>query len=83
MRCDWHLYKELHVIECMFGKLKYFRLITTWGREKSQSLNGNTDLCFRFVVAALICQQSLANDLAIRRDCDKVDHTYGFVFFGF
>lgn len=28
-RCDWHLYKEHHVIECMFGKLKYFRRIAT------------------------------------------------------
>ena len=22
--CDWYMYKERHVIECMFGKLKYF-----------------------------------------------------------
>jgi len=25
--CDWYMYKERHVIECMFGKLKYFRRI--------------------------------------------------------
>ena len=25
--CDWWLYKERHVVECMFGKLKYFRRI--------------------------------------------------------
>ena len=23
--CDWHLYKERHSIECMFGKLKHYR----------------------------------------------------------
>ena len=27
--CDWHMYKERHVIECMFGKPKYFRRIAT------------------------------------------------------
>jgi len=27
--CDWWLYKERHVVECMFGKLKYFRRIAT------------------------------------------------------
>lgn len=27
--CDWQLYKERHVIECRFGKLKYFRRIAT------------------------------------------------------
>ena len=26
-RCDWWLYKERHVIECMFGKLKHYRRI--------------------------------------------------------
>ena len=25
--CDWWRYKERHVVECMFGKLKYFRRI--------------------------------------------------------
>ena len=25
--CDWWHYKERHVVECMFGKLKYFRRI--------------------------------------------------------
>lgn len=27
--CDWWHYKERHVVECMFGKLKYFRRIAT------------------------------------------------------
>ena len=27
--CDWRMYKEHHVIECMFGKLKYFCRIAT------------------------------------------------------
>ena len=58
-RCDWHLYKERHVIERIFGKLKHFRRITTRRREKSQPLHGNAGLCCRFVVAALLRQQSL------------------------
>ena len=27
--CDWHMYKARHVIQYMFGKLKYFRRIAT------------------------------------------------------
>ena len=27
--CDFHQYKERHVVECMFGKLKYYRRIAT------------------------------------------------------
>lgn len=27
--CDWHTYKERHVIECFFQKLKWFRGIAT------------------------------------------------------
>lgn len=34
-RCDWHQYKERHVIECMFGKLKYFRRIATRFEKKA------------------------------------------------
>ena len=34
--CDWHLYKERHVIECMFGKLKYFRRIATQYEKKAR-----------------------------------------------
>ena len=33
--CDWHTYKERHVIECMFGKLKYFRRIATRYEKKA------------------------------------------------
>ena len=27
--CDWHIYKDRHVIECFFQKLKWFRRIAT------------------------------------------------------
>ena len=27
--CDWYLYKERHAVECMFGKLKYYRRIAS------------------------------------------------------
>ena len=33
--CDWYQYKERHVIECMFGKLKYFRRIATRYEKKA------------------------------------------------
>lgn len=33
--CDWHQYKERHVIECMFGKLKYFPRIATRFEKKA------------------------------------------------
>ena len=35
--CDWWLYKERHVVECMFGKLKYFRRIAM--RYEKQAVN--------------------------------------------
>ena len=33
--CDWYQYKECHVIECMFDKLKYFRRIATRYEKKA------------------------------------------------
>jgi transposase len=35
--CDWWVYKERHVVECMFGKLKYFRRIAM--RYEKQAVN--------------------------------------------
>jgi len=28
-KCDWHQYKERHLIECFFNKIKHFRRIAT------------------------------------------------------
>jgi transposase len=28
-RCDWTLYKERHLVECFFQKLKWFRRVAT------------------------------------------------------
>jgi transposase len=28
-RCDWALYKERHLVECFFQKLKWFRRVAT------------------------------------------------------
>ena len=33
--CDWYQYKARHVIECMFGKLKYFRRIAARYEKKA------------------------------------------------
>ena len=38
--CDWYMYKERHVIECMFGKLKYFRRIATRYEKKASHFMG-------------------------------------------
>ena len=38
--CDWWLYKERHVVECMFGKLKYYRRIATRYDKKSINFMG-------------------------------------------
>ena len=32
--CNWYLYKERHVIECMFCKLKYYRRIASRFKKK-------------------------------------------------
>ncbi|MFB8831245.1 IS5 family transposase [Azotobacter sp. CWF10] len=38
--CDWHLYKERHVIECLFGKLKHYRRITTRYEKRASHFKG-------------------------------------------
>ncbi|WP_158228845.1 IS5 family transposase [Chitinimonas sp. BJB300] len=38
--CDWWHYKERHVIECLFGKLKYFRRIAMRYEKKAINFMG-------------------------------------------
>lgn len=38
--CDWHLYKERHVIECLFGKLKHYRRISTRYEKRAGHFKG-------------------------------------------
>ncbi|MFB8831197.1 IS5 family transposase [Azotobacter sp. CWF10] len=38
--CDGHLYKERHVIECLFGKLKHYRRITTRYEKRASHFKG-------------------------------------------
>ncbi|MFD1690833.1 IS5 family transposase [Azotobacter chroococcum] len=38
--CDWHLYKERHVIECLFSKLKHYRRIATRYEKKASHFKG-------------------------------------------
>lgn len=33
--CDWYLYKERHVVECLFSKLKFYRRIATRFEKKA------------------------------------------------
>ena len=33
--CDWYLYKERHVVECLFSKLKHYRRIATRFEKKA------------------------------------------------
>jgi len=60
--CDWWHYKERHVVECMFGKIKYYRRIATRYEKKRVTSWG----CCRFppfccgsLDGTAICQQSL------------------------
>ena len=47
--CDWHLYKERHLIECFFGKIKHYRRI--FSRFEKTARNYKS---FLHLVAALI-----------------------------
>ncbi len=47
--CDWHLYKERHLIECFFGKIKHYRRI--FSRYEKLAVNYLSFLSF---VGALI-----------------------------
>jgi transposase len=40
IECDFWLYKERHVVECMFGKLKHYRRIATRYEKKSINYMG-------------------------------------------
>lgn len=53
------MYKERHVIECMFGKLKYFRRIATRYEKKASHFMEMLAFVAVFFMAALIRQQSL------------------------
>lgn len=47
--CDYHHYKERHVVECFFNKLKQFRRIATRYDKLSQSF-----LSFAYVASIMI-----------------------------
>ena len=53
------MYKERHVIECMFGKLKYLLRIATRYGKKASHFMGMLTFAAVFFVAMLIRQQSL------------------------
>ena len=62
---DWSLYKERHVVECRFGRLKSYRRIVTRFEKNGQPFQRNVGLCSSSVVATLgslksEVQQSLA-----------------------
>ena len=38
--CDWWHYKERHVVECMFGKLKYYRRLAMRYEKKAMNFMG-------------------------------------------
>jgi transposase len=46
--CDWWLYKERHLVECFFQKLKWFRRVATRYDKSDDSFLG-------FVYLAAIC----------------------------
>ena len=46
--CDWWLYKERHLVECFFQKIKWFRRVATRYDKSDDSFLG-------FVYLAAIC----------------------------
>lgn len=48
IECDFWLYKERHVVECMFGRLKHYRRIAT--RYEKKSINHMGMLSFASVL---------------------------------
>ena len=46
--CDWWLYKERHLVECFFQKIKWFRRVATRYDKSDESFLG-------FVYLAAIC----------------------------
>ena len=47
--CDWWLYKERHLVECFFQKIKWFRRVST-----RYDKNDNSFLTFVFIAAIAI-----------------------------
>lgn len=43
--CDFYQYKERHVVECMFGKLKHYRRIATRYDKKATNYMGFIEFC--------------------------------------
>jgi transposase len=33
--CDWHIYRERHLVECFFNKIKHFRRVATRYEKKT------------------------------------------------
>ena len=48
-KCDWMAYKERHLIECFFGKMKYYRRVFSRFEKNAQNFLG-----FLAFVAVLI-----------------------------
>jgi len=47
--CDWHLYKERHLVECQINKMKHFRRISTRYEKLASSF-----LAMLYIVGTLI-----------------------------
>jgi transposase len=47
IHCDFWHYKERHAVECLFGKLKYYRRIST--RHEKKAINYMCILCLASV----------------------------------
>jgi transposase len=57
-QCDFCAYKERHLIECFFGKIKHYRRIFARYEKKAKNYMGFVRLVSSYL-AALKCQQNL------------------------
>ena len=63
---DLHLYKERHLIECFFNKIKHYRRLFSRFEKLDQRHARLPQLCWRFDLATMKCQHNLVkHDLAL------------------
>ena len=71
-KCSWYLCKERHVVECMFGRLEYYRRIVTHFKKKTSYFKEMLVLSSSSVVIMLTRQQSLNKSAEVTLSCSLV-----------
>ena len=58
-KVDWFVYKERHLIECFFNKIKQYRRIFARYEKTSRNYMGMLRFVSALIMAAVMCQQNL------------------------